>query len=289
MANNITILSPSNIDMSKMNFVVGPVKPNRSPSINMKHGGQSFQIRLPAKVLLSGGLWTQVDDKTGAKSYSISVPLKGCDEYAKSRSTDGSDTGALYNFLLDLEETVIQQALENSTKWFGKKRSLEAIRDSFSKIVKFSTDVVNGERVPNGKYPPSFRVKLPVYDGSVKADIADGNGNPIYATPDSLSSVFPKGVSASLVISGSVYTISGGSFGITWRLTFARVYPQSKLTAKDVFKDESPEEEDEEDAPVQPVAPAEESQAAEESAPQEEPVQSEKPVSRRKKASGASA
>ena len=274
--------------MSKMNFVVGPVKPNRSPSVNMKHAGQSFQIRLPAKVLLSGGLWTQIDEKTGAKSYSISVPLKGCDEYGVARSTDGSDTGTLYNLLHDLEELTIQQALENSTKWFGKKRSLEAIRDSFSKIVKVSTDMVNGERVPNGKYPPSFRVKLPVYDGSVKADIADGNGNPIYATPDSLSSVFPKGVSASLVVSGSVYTISGGSFGITWRLTFARVYPQSKLTAKDVFKDESPEED--EDAPDQPVAPVEEeSQAVEESAPAEEPAQAEKPMSRRKKASGAPA
>lgn len=288
MASNITILSPNNIDTSKISFVVGPAKPNRSPSVNMKHSGQSFQLRLPAKVLLSGGLWTQVDEKTGAKSYSISVPLKGCDEYGVTRSTDGSDTGALYNLLHDLEELTIQQALENSTKWFGKKRSLEAIRDSFSKIVKVSTDMVNGERVPNGKYPPSFRVKLPVYDGSVKADIADGNGNPIYATPDSLSSVFPKGVSASLVISGSVYTISGGSFGITWRLTFARVYPQSKLTAKDVFKDEVPEDE-EEDAPEQSAAPAVESQAVEESAPAEEPAQAEKPVSRRKKASGAPA
>jgi len=284
MASNI--LSANKIDMSKLTFAIVPAKSaNRSPSINMKNEGQSFQLRLPAKVLIPGGLWVRVDEKTGASSYTLSFPLKGCDEYGKARSTDGSDTGALYNFLLDLEELVVQQALENSTKWFGKKRSEAGIRESFAKILSVSTDTVNGERVPNGKYPPSFRIKVPVYDGSVKSDIADGNGNPIYATPESLTSVFTKGVSASLVISGSVYTISGGSFGVTWRLTFARVYPQSKLTAKDVFKDETPdvpETEQLDDAP-----PAEESAPAAEEAPAEAQVE-EKPVSRRKKAAGAS-
>ena len=283
MANNI--LSANKIDVSKMTFVVGPPKANRSPSINMKNEGQSFQILLPAKVLIPGGLWVRVDEKTGVSSYTLSFPLKGCDEYAKARSTDGSDTGALYNFLLDLEELVVQQALENSTKWFGKKRSEAGIRESFAKILSVSTDTVNGERVPNGKYPPSFRIKVPVYEGRVKSDIVDGNGNPIYATPESLTTVFTKGVSASLVISGSVYTISGGSFGVTWRLTFARVYPQSKLTAKDVFKDETPdvpETEQLDDAP-----PAEESAPAAEEAQVEAQVE-EKPVSRRKKAAGAS-
>jgi hypothetical protein len=290
MASNITILSPNKIDMSKMNFVVGQAKAGRNPPINMKHESQNFQIRLPAKVQIPSGVWVREDPQNGSKSYTLSVPLKGCDPFGRERSTDGSDTGAIYNFLLDLEDAVIQQAFENSTKWFGKKRSMEAIRDSFAKIVSMSSDMVNGERVPNGKYPPSFRVKIPVYDGSVKSDIADGNGNPIYATPDSIVSVFPKGISASLVISGTIYTISGGSFGVTWKLTFARVYPQSKLTAKDVFKDEVADEEDqgeddlvEQDAPAQVEPQAPQAVHVEETAPQE------KTTSRRKKAVVASA
>jgi hypothetical protein len=290
MASNITILSPNKIDMSKMNFVVGQAKAGRNPPINMKHDSQNFQIRLPAKVQIPSGVWVREDPQNGSKSYTLSVPLKGCDPFGRERSTDGSETGAIYNFLLDLEDAVVQQAFENSTKWFGKKRSMEAIRDSFAKIVSMSSDMVNGERVPNGKYPPSFRVKIPVYDGSVKSDIADGNGNPIYATPDSIVSVFPKGISASLVISGTIYTISGGSFGVTWKLTFARVYPQSKLTAKDVFKDEVADEEDqgeddlvEQDAPAQVEPQAPQAVHVEETAPQE------KTTSRRKKAVGASA
>jgi hypothetical protein len=290
MASNITILSPNKIDMSKMNFVIGQAKAGRNPPINMKHESQNFQIRLPAKVQIPSGVWVREDPQNGSKSYTLSVPLKGCDPFGRERSTDGSETGAIYNFLLDLEDAVVQQAFENSTKWFGKKRSMEGIRESFAKIVSMSSDMVNGERVPNGKYPPSFRVKIPVYDGSVKSDIADGNGNPIYATPDSIVSVFPKGISASLVISGTIYTISGGSFGVTWKLTFARVYPQSKLTAKDVFKDEVADEEDqveddlvEQDAPAQVEPQAPQAVHVEETAPQE------KTTSRRKKAVGASA
>lgn len=286
MASNFDILSPSKIDTSKLTFVVGMAKSNRNPPINWKFEGKNIQVRLPAKIKIPGGIWVRTDEKTGVSSYTMSVPLDGCDKFGKDRSTDSSETGALYNFLLDLENTVIQQAFDNSTKWFGKKRSLEALRDSFSKIVSVSTDVVNGEKVPNGKYSPSFRVKIPVYDGSVKSDIADGNGNPIYATPESIVSVFPKGVSASLVISGSIYTMSGGGFGVSWKLTFARVYPQSRVTAKDVFKDEVPDEpeaEDLEDAPAED-APAQAQEEVRVEAPAEE-----KPVSRRKKAVGASA
>lgn len=284
MASNFDILSPSKIDTSKLTFVVGTAKSGRNPPINWKLEGKNIQVRLPPKIKIPGGIWVRADQQTGVNTYTMSIPLDNCDKFGKDRSTDGSETGALYNFLLDLENLVIQQAFDNSAKWFGKKRSLEALRDSFSKIVSVSADTVNGEKVPNGKYSPSFRVKIPVYDGSVKSDIADGSGNPIYATPDSIVTVFPKGVSASLVISGNVYTMSGGGFGVTWKLTFARVYPQSRVTAKDVFKDETPEDEEEEDAPAE--APAE--------TPVEEPVQAAPPVeekttSRRKKAAGAPA
>jgi len=292
MASNITILSASKINKDNLTFVVGQAKAGRNPPINMKHDGQNFQLRLPPKIQIPSGLWVREDAKTNTKSYTLSIPLKGCDPFGRDRNTDGSETAALYNFLLDLEDAVVQQAFENSSKWFGKKRSMEGIRESFAKIVSVSSDPVNGERVPNGKYPPSFRVKIPVYDGNVKSDIVDGNGNPMYATPESIVSIFPKGVSASLAITGSVYTIAGGSFGVTWKLTFARVYPQSKLTAKDVFKDEELDDEDEqeEDVPVEQDAPAQVEAPVVAAPPQvEETVQQEKTTSRRKKATaGAS-
>lgn len=265
MANNI--LSASKIDINNVTFVIGQAKSGRNPPITMKFSGQNFQIRLPPKMSFPGGVLVRADEQTGNKSYTLIGSLKGCDPYGRDKSTDGSEAGAFYNLLLDLEERVQQQAFENSSKWFGKKRAMESIRDSFKKIISVSGDKVDGEYVPNGKYPPSFRVKVPVYDGSVKTDIIDNVGNPIYSTPDSLVSIFPKGISANLIMSGSVYVIAGGGFGVTWRLTYAQVFPYAKMTAADVFKSEDQEiDQDDEDSPP-----------TESQAPVEVPVHSETP------------
>jgi hypothetical protein len=174
------------------------------------------------------------------KTYTLIGSLKGTDPYGKERSAGTDDIGKLYNLLTDLENHIIKAAVENSTKWFGKKRSEEAIRDAFKRILSFSVDKVDGEYVPNGKYPPSFRVKVPVYDGRVSTEIVDASRNPVtYVTPESLSSIFPKGVEANLVVSGSIYVIAGGGFGVTWRLTAAQVFPQLRRTAAQMFDDES--------------------------------------------------
>lgn len=104
-----------------------------------------------------------------------------------------------------------------------------------------SVEKVAGEWVPTGKYPPSFRMKVPVYNGDVAMDVVNGEGKPLPVTPDNLAQVFPKRFRASLVISPSVY-VSGTGFGVTWRVSFARVAPPQRLTAAQVFADEIQEE-----------------------------------------------
>jgi hypothetical protein len=214
--------------------------------------------------------------------------LAGCDNFAKERAPDGTDIQKFYNFLVDLEERIISAGVENSVKWFGKKRSEEGIREGFNRIVGTSKDNVDGEWVPNGKYPPSFKAKVPVYDNRVSTEIVDGQRNPMYATPESLTSIFSKGVEANLVVSGSIYVIAGGGFGVTWRLQTAQVFARARMTAADIFTAE-----DEEDAPPasQQVT---ESQVPEESerpaTPSDQQTQSVPPVAparKRRVAAGA--
>jgi len=228
----------SSIDVNNVTFQVGQAKAGRNPSITMRYNGNSLLIRLP-RVGYPGGCLVREGDN-GMKTYTLIGSLKGADPYGKERSAGTDDLGKLYNLLADLENHIIKAAVENSTKWFGKKRSEEAIRDSFKRILSFSTDKVDGEYVPNGKYPPSFRVKVPVYDNRVSTEIVDASRNPVtYVTPESLTSIFPKGVEANLAVSGSIYVIAGGGFGVTWRLTAAQVFPQMRRTAADMFDDES--------------------------------------------------
>lgn len=247
------IISLRTLDINNLTFQVGQAKNGRNPPINMKYNGQNLQIRLPRMRFPGGVLIRDGQKPDDNKSYTLIGSLTGADPYGKERSTGTDDMSKLYNFMLDLEDKIIASAVENSTKWFGKKRSEEAIRDGFKTLMRMSVDKVDGEYIPNGKYPPSMTIKVPVYDNKVSVDFVDNRGQPMYASPTSLSTILPKGVEANLAVSGSIYVIAGGGFGVTWRLTYAQVFPQSRVTAAQVFADEI-EEGDEEEEVTQPAS-----------------------------------
>jgi hypothetical protein len=252
------IVNVRNIDINRVTFLIGQAKNGRNPSVSIKYDGQNLQLRLPRMSFPGGVLMRETEGNT---SYTLIGSLKGCDPYGKERAADSDDTAKFYNFLLDMEEKIIAAAVEHSVKWFGKKRSEEAIRDGFKHLMRLSVDKKDGEYLPNGKYPPSVTVKVPVYDNRVNVDIIDTKGNPVYVTPASLNSVFPKAVDANLVVSASIYIIAGGGFGVTWRLTYAQVFPQMRQTARNVFMDE----EEETQEATEPEIPAQTSVVEEES------------------------
>jgi hypothetical protein len=270
MANNsISIVNVRNIDSNKLSFVVGASKPGRNPSVNIKYDGRNFQLKLPR---MSYRLMTR-DGDDGSRSYTLSASLKGCDNFGRDRAPDTDDVGRTYNFLMDLENKIMEAAIENSGKWFGKKRSDAVIRESFKKILRVSSDKVDGEYVPNGKYPPSFYIKVPVYDGKVNIGlgVVDARGNDVYVTPDNLSTVFPNNSEANLAVSASIYVMAGGGFGVTWRINGAQVFPQTRVTAAALFMDES----------EQPAATEETEQSvqvAEEDQPTERPSTPDQPT-----------
>jgi hypothetical protein len=275
------IVNASNANIAQVSFTEAKRNKQGGLGVSFKYDGQNFALRLP-RMAFPGGLLQREDEKSGNVSYSLIGSLKGCDPYAKARSTGDDDMSKLYNFLLDLQEKLIQAATENSSKWFGKKRGEESIRDSFNErsILSVSSDKNGDEYTPNGKYPPSFRLKIPVYDGRIAMDAVDASTKPIFLTVDSLRSVFPKGVAANLIVSGSVYII-GQSFGVTWRVSMAQVFPQTRLTAASAFEAVPDEEDADDSAPAEDATPAQESQAVE--IPVSEPPAEAAPVPGRKR------
>lgn len=265
------VVNARTFNPSKITYEKGKTKEktNRTPPILMKYGDdennkQLFQIVLP---LSNIRLLSRLDEKSGETVYTLTYTLTGCDTYGKDRANETEDIGKLYNSLLDLEELTIKTATENSVSWFGKKRSEESIRESFNRIVRVSTDNIDGEKVPNGKYPPSWWIKIPVYKGKVSIDnegIVDSRGHPIEdVTPSNLQNIFPNNSQAKLIVTGKGYVINGGGFGISWTLKGAQVLPTTKVRAAELFaavEDEDSREhvttEPEMSAPVeqQPVA-----------------------------------
>lgn len=238
MATN-AIINCASIDINKVS--IGDIRANKAggKTVPIKYNGQNLQLRIP-KMMYKWGISAR--ETENGTNYTLSADMKNCDAFARDRApADAGEIGTLYNFLKDLEEKVLQAAVKSSGQWFGKTRKEEILRESLKAILSPSVDKVNGEWVPNGKYPPSFRMKVPVYDGKVSMDVVDNEGNPIAMTSDNLETIFPKRVEASIVVSPSIY-VSGQGFGVTWRIGYARVLPPQRLTAAQVFADEMDEE-----------------------------------------------
>jgi hypothetical protein len=87
-------------------------------------------------------------------------------------------------------------------------------------------------------------MKVPVYDGKVNMDAVDMANRPIPLTTDNLETVFPKRMEARFIVSPSIY-VSGQGFGVTWRISYAQVSAQQRVTAAQVFEAEEGADEDE--------------------------------------------
>lgn len=233
------IVTISNLDINKVTF--GDIRPNKAggKSVPIKYGGQNLQIRIPKTTYPMGVKAKENDNGT---SYTMALTLKGCDPYARDHATsEAVEFGNFYNFLLDLQEKLVQTALANSVKWWGKARSETGIRETMKQMLNPSVEKVNGAWVPSGKYPPSLFMKVPVYNGEVSMDVVDSTGKHVEVDTSNIVDHFPKRVEASIVVSPSIY-VSGQSFGVTWRISFARISPPQRMTAADVFADELNEE-----------------------------------------------
>lgn len=235
----IAIVSSSNLDINKVTF--GDIRLNKAggKSVPIKYNGQPLQIRLEKTSYPMG---VNVKDTENGTSYTMSLTLKGCDPYAKERAgPELGSTGNLYNFLQDLQTKVLDSAEQNSSKWFSKTRSRSVLEDTMKMFISPSVEKVNGEWVPSGKYPPSLKMKVPVYDGRVAMDVTDSLGKPVEVTTENIQQVFPKRVDASVVVSPGIY-VSGQGFGVTWRVSYAKVSPPQRTTAADIFRDEIEQE-----------------------------------------------
>jgi len=261
----IAIVSSSNLDVNKVSF--GDIRLNKAggKSVPIKYNGQPLQIRLEKSAYPMG---VNVKETENGTSYTMSLTLKGCDSYAKERAgPEAGSVGVLYNFLQDLQTKVLESAEVSSVKWFGKTRSRTVLEDTMKQFISPSVEKINGEWVPSGKYPPSLKMKVPVYDGRVAMDVTDSQGRPVELTTDNIQQVFPKRVEASVVVSPGIY-VSGQGFGVTWRVSYAKVSPPQRTTAADIFRDEIEQEVNTTTAaPIQQASSEEEAEQEEISVP----------------------
>ena len=159
-----SIVAARNLDIAKLSTTEPRKNAKGGISVALKYdGSQPFQIRLP-KMRFPGGALVREDEKTGKVDYKLLGSLAGCDPYNTARAgAEAGDLGKFYNFLHDLDEKIVEIAVANSARWFGKQRGKEGVTDSYRPNLTASSDrQPDGTRVPNGKYAPSLSLKIPV-------------------------------------------------------------------------------------------------------------------------------
>ena len=247
-------------------------------------------LKVSTPMMLTWGVNENDFDGTGKKTYDMSLQFPSA-EYATA------DTSAFLDNLKRLETMVKEQACANSKAWFGKVQSAEVVEAFWTPMLRYPKDKATGE--PDYTKSPTFRVKLPFWDGKFKFEIFNVKGELVFPKDDiNIMDVVPKGSEAKIILQCGGIWFAGGKFGITWKPFQMIVKPKLQLTqgvchimTEDVKQDSKEEkqeqthtehstlvESDEEDPDREYATPAPE--AAETGAAEPEP---EVPVKGRKK------
>tara|TARA_B110000114_G_C14958568_1_gene343402 strand:- start:55 stop:735 length:681 start_codon:yes stop_codon:yes gene_type:complete len=217
-------------DTSKLSF--NDVKTN-------KNGGKSIYISLDkSKFALQTPVMTlpydmSVYDKGDYPKYSIELSFRDME--------DNYRIAGFYERMEQLDNLILDTAVKNSMKWFGKKKSSREIMEAlYTPIVKRSRDKETGEY--DGKYPASIRVKLPFWNGKKSYEILSFKED----TPLEVeqAEVFSKGSKVQAIMKCGGVWIVNGKFGCTWSVEKVRVESNPTVKNYSFVEDDSDSDSD---------------------------------------------
>jgi len=187
------------------------------------HGGQAIYVNYQGKPLIiqtpkmymPWGMG-KYDSGDGNVKYSLDMSFKNMENNANMES--------FYKAIESFDEKLVDDAVNNSMSWFKKKKqSKEVCKALYAPMIKVSRDK-DGE--PNGKFPPTFKCKVPFRDGVFHCDAYDQNRNLV---EDDLSTVLVKGGYCQALIQCVGIWFAGGKFGCSWKIVQMKVTPPAGI------------------------------------------------------------
>jgi hypothetical protein len=244
---------PKNIDVSKLRYSEMRTLPSGAKTVYVNYGSEKLTIQTPV-LSLPYGLGEPFESKEAAKNgtviadkdkkYDLTVSFRGLDENPKVKG--------FHDKLKEIENKVIDDAFTNRLSWFkddfdGNKSFVSKL---LSPIIKVDKDPNTGK--PVGKYPPTFKAKLP-YDnknGSFIFDSYDMDNNEI-DFPTIMNKL--KGAKSQLIVQLTGIWFAGGKYGCSWKIITGKfqLHQNSKICfIEDSDADNATVSEEEEDDDV---------------------------------------
>ena len=224
-------------DLSMASLFLNGVSDDLATSINLgtpkvnASGGKNIPIfnkvarsglKISTPMMLTWGVNENDFDGTGKKSYDLSLQFPSA-EYANP------DSSAFLENLKRLELYVKEQACANSKAWFGKVQSAEVVDAFWTPMLRYPKDKSTGDF--DYTKSPTFRVKLPYWDGKFKFEVFNVHGELVFPKENvNIMDVVPKSSEVKIILQCGGIWFAGGKFGITWKPFQMVVKPKLQLT-----------------------------------------------------------
>jgi len=221
-----------NIDVNKLRYSEMKTLTSGAKTVYVNYGSEKLTIQTPV-LSLPYGLGEPYEAKDAAKNgttisdkekkYDLTASFRGIDENPKVK--------VFHDKLKEIENKIIDDAFSNRLAWFkddfdGNKSFVSKL---FSPIVRVDKDPTTGK--PVGKYPPTFKAKLP-YDNKSNTfafDSYDMDNNEL-----DFNEIMTKlkGAKAQLIVQLSGIWFAGGKYGCSWKIVSAKfqLHQNSKIT-----------------------------------------------------------
>lgn len=229
-----------NIDVSRVGFSAPKVLDNGAKLVYVNYNGGRFCVQTPWMTMP----WAMSCFSEGPyPKYSAELSFKGMDDSGK----DALELQQFHDKLIELEGKIVDAGVENSVSWFKKKtNSREVIEALFNPIVKVSKDKETGE--PNGKYPPTFKAKVPQMNKNWDVKVFNTEGRQYQINDaesgDNLEDVLVKFSKVRAIIQCVGLWVASGNFMCQWKLVKAEVDVPGNSGTHDFLPDSDDEDDD---------------------------------------------
>jgi len=199
-----------------------------------KRGGKSIKILdsrkntliITTPLMLTWGINQNVDEKTGALSFNLSL------QFPNNDNTNTSISKFLKS-IQNFEERILDDAVKNSITWFNDPDMEKSVaKKLFTPVLKYPKDKATN-RVDTTR-PPSMRVKIPYWDEKFNVELYDTDRTPLYnghlhTNVEDFMGLIPKASHITCILQcGGIWYVNG-KFGVTWQLVQSMVRRPTRI------------------------------------------------------------
>jgi len=215
------VLTPTDWDTSAVKYMKPYVTKSGSKTISIISKQTSRGLTISTPWMMTWGC-SDFTDANGDSDGRFNISLNFPNEDERTTETD-----LFLQKLKDFENQILDDAVKMSETWWGESMSREICKHTFFPVLKYSKNK-DTHKIDYSK-PPSFRAKVPNYEGVWKIEIYNTKGELIFPnenpdeTPDNIITKLSK---VACVLQSSGIWIGGKGWGVTWKLVQCAIKPK---------------------------------------------------------------